>query len=154
MIETPKGARSKYTYDPGLDAFELTGLLPEGMSFPLDFGFVPGTLAEDGDPIDILVLGDEPAAVGAVLTARLIGVIEAEQTEQGKTVRNDRLVAVAEVSRLFAPVKRIEDLGEDFMTQLTRFWVNYNALKDKRFEVLAVRDAARALELIEQGRPG
>jgi hypothetical protein len=102
IIETPKGGRGKMTYDPESGAFALKRLLPDGMSFPLDFGFVPGTRAQDGDPIDVLVLNDEPAAVGTLMSVRLIGVIEAEQTEDGETVRNDRLLAVASVSHLFA----------------------------------------------------
>lgn len=80
-------------------------MLPEGMSFPLEFGFVPGTRGEDDHPLDILVLGDEPSAVGTLLTVRLIGVIEAEQTEDEqtedeRTVRNGRILAVAVPSQI------------------------------------------------------
>jgi inorganic pyrophosphatase len=152
VVETPKGARSKYTYDPDTGAFQLSGLLPDGMSFPLDFGFVPSTLAEDGDPIDVLVLADEPCVVGALADVRLIGVVKGEQTEEQGTVRNDRLVAVSCVSHLFAHVASVDDLGEDFMTNLSQFWVNYNALKDRRFKVIGVDDAQSALRLIEEAR--
>lgn len=154
MVETPKGSRSKYTYEPELDAFHAKGLLPAGMSFPMDFGFVPGTCAEDGDPVDILVLHDEPLAVGAIVTVRLLGVIEGEQTEDDETVRNDRLIGVTDISRLYATVKSVDDLGDDFLEQLTRFWVNFNALKGHRFEVLGVKDPAQAMDLIEQGKRG
>jgi inorganic pyrophosphatase len=102
IIETPKGQRGKLAYDPASGAFELKRMLPDGMSFPLDFGFVPGTRGQDGDPLDILVLNDEPSPVGTLLTARLIGVIEAEQTEDGETVRNDRILA----SPRLAPVRQ------------------------------------------------
>src|SRR5581483_9114739 len=95
IIETPKGRRNKFDYDPDIEAFTLGGLLPEGLSFPFDFGFVPSTVAEDSDPMDVIVLLDEPAHVGCVLTVRLIGVIEAQQTANGKTIENDRLIAVA-----------------------------------------------------------
>jgi hypothetical protein len=84
IIETPKGSRSKYTYDQELGVFELSGLLPAGMSFPLDFGFIPGTLAEDGDPLDVLVIGDEPSAVGCLAQVKIMGVIEAEQPRRGR----------------------------------------------------------------------
>src|SRR5215213_321261 len=91
VAETPKGSRNKYSYDAGLGAFRLAAVLPEGTSFPFDFGFVPSTLGEDGDPLDVLVLLDTPVVAGCVLTARLIGVIEAEQRERGgERVRNDR----------------------------------------------------------------
>ncbi len=72
VIETPKGRRNKFDYDPKIEAFTLGGLLGEGLSFPFDFGFVPSTVAEDGDPLDVMVLMDEPAHVGCVLSVRLI----------------------------------------------------------------------------------
>ena len=65
VIETPKGSRNKYDYDPDCDCLELATVLPEGMSFPYDFGFVPSTLGEDGDPLDILVLMDAPVVPGS-----------------------------------------------------------------------------------------
>jgi inorganic pyrophosphatase len=95
IIETPKGFRSKFKYDPDTDFFMLGGLLPEGMMFPFDFGFVPSTLGEDGDPLDGMVLMDAPAHVGCLIEIRMLGVIEAEQTEEGKAERNDRLVGAA-----------------------------------------------------------
>src|SRR5438552_8843172 len=95
IIETPKGCRNKFDYDPNSGLFMLGGLLPEGMMFPYDFGFVPSTLGEDGDPLDVLVLMDEPAHVGCLVDIRLIGVMEAEQTQDGATIRNDRLIGVA-----------------------------------------------------------
>ena len=74
IIETPKGRRNKFDYDRDFLMFSLGGLLPEGMAFPFDFGFVPSTLAEDGDPLDILVFADEPLSVGCLVLTRLIGV--------------------------------------------------------------------------------
>src|SRR3712207_70105 len=99
IIETPKGSRNKFKYDEERGLFLLDGVLPLGAVFPFDFGFVPSTLGDDGDPLDVLVLMDEPAFAGCLVPARLIGVIEAEQTEKGKTTRNDRLITVAENSR-------------------------------------------------------
>jgi inorganic pyrophosphatase len=151
IIETPKGGRGKMAYDPASGAFELKRLLPDGMSFPLDFGFVPGTLGQDGDPLDILVLNDEPSPVGTLLTARLIGVIKAEQTEDGDTLRNDRLLAVASVSHLFAKVASVDDLPGDFMTNLIQFWVNYDALRGVDFRVLGIDDGQAAARLIADG---
>src|SRR5579864_9696384 len=92
IIETPKGCRNKFDYDPETGLFMLGGLLPEGMMFPFDFGFLPSTLGEDGDPLDILVLMDAPAHVGCLMDVRIIGIIKAEQTEGGKTESNDRLL--------------------------------------------------------------
>jgi inorganic pyrophosphatase len=95
IIETPKGCRNKFDYDPEAKLFMLGGLLPEGMMFPFDFGFIPSTLGEDGDPLDILVLMDAPAHVGCLIEVRLIGVISAEQIEDGDRETNDRLLGVA-----------------------------------------------------------
>ena len=98
-----------------------------------------------------LVLFDEPCAVGALVAVRLIGVIEAEQTEAGKTVRNDRLLSVGCVSHLYAKVGEPGDLGRDYLDHLTQFWVQYNDLKGKRFEVLAVRGPKAAIDAVRKG---
>ena len=154
VIECQKGGRAKYSYDRAAEALELSRFLPEGMTFPLDFGFVPSTTGGDGDPLDIMVLADEPLAPGAILEVRLIGVIEAEQTEDGRTQRNDRLVAVATASRLFEKVARLEDVGEAFTRNLTQFWIHYETLRGVEFRVLAVRDAAWAASLISEAQAG
>jgi hypothetical protein len=96
VIETPKGSRNKYDYDPDCDCMELGTVLPEGMRFPYDFGFVPSTLGDDGDPLDILILMDEPVMPGCVIKARPIGAIEAKQKAKGEDwERNDRLIGIA-----------------------------------------------------------
>ena len=95
IIETPKGSRNNFAFDGEQNIFTVKAVLPAGMSFPYDFGFLPRTLAPDGDPIDVLLLMDEPAFPGIAVRARLIGIIEGEQTD-GKKIRNDRLIAVAE----------------------------------------------------------
>src|SRR3989440_1956062 len=99
VVETPRGSRNKFKFEEDSGLFVLGGALGVGLSFPFDFGFVPSTEGEDGDPLDVLVLMDEPAFCGCLVRCRLIGVIEAEQTEKGKTERNDRLIAVASKSR-------------------------------------------------------
>src|SRR4029450_4913534 len=70
VVETPKGSLYKYKYDSTDGAFRLSDALPEGLSFPYDFGFIPSTLGEDGDPLDVLLLLDHPVAAGCVATAR------------------------------------------------------------------------------------
>ena len=153
IIETPKGRQCKFDYEPKSGLFELAGILPTGMSFPLAFGFIPSTIAEDGDPVDVLILAEEDLPIGCLLTARLLGVIEAEQTEDGKTVRNDRLIAKVAHSRLVADVHEVADLGPSFSDELGRFFAAYNALKGQSFEVSAIGDATRAAELVaEQAR--
>src|SRR5437763_14822944 len=94
VIETPKGSRNKFAFDPQQHIFELKKVLPAGMTFPYDFGFVPSTLAEDGDPVDVLVLMDEPAFPGCVLSCRPVGVFGGEQKDKKGQQRNDSIIAV------------------------------------------------------------
>src|SRR5271154_6416335 len=91
IVETPKGSRNKYAFDQEDRIFGLKKVLPAGMTFPYDFGFVPSTLADDGDPVDVLVLMDEPAFPGCLLECRLIGVIQGEQGK-GKKIRTERSI--------------------------------------------------------------
>src|ERR1700744_5115724 len=110
IIETPAGSRNKFAFDPDQGIFSLKSVLPAGMVFPYDFGFLPQTLAPDGDPIDVLLLMDEPAFPGCAVSARLIGVIEGEQVDGKKRIRNDRLLAVAEANHTYAYLKKLKDL--------------------------------------------
>lgn len=149
VIETPKGSRSKFDYDAKHKFFLLKTLLPDGMSFPLDFGFVPSTLAGDGDPLDVMVLMDEPLHVGVVMDVRLLGALEAEEHEHGKTERNDRLLSAATVSRLYENVTTVEDLGKPFIENLVQFWTNKAKLEGKEFHCLKVVDPDAAVQLVE-----
>ena len=150
VIETPGGSRNKFKYDQKLGFFSLSGVLPEGMVFPHAFGFVPGTKAADGDPEDILIMMDEPTFTGCVVHARLIGVIEAEQTEDGEKERNDRLIAVAANSRDYSDVRQLNDLNANMINEIEQFFVNYNKERGKRFKVLGKRGPREALKLLEK----
>jgi inorganic pyrophosphatase len=150
IIETPKGRQAKFDYEPTSGLFELAGMLPTGMCFPLAFGFIPSTIAEVGDPVDVLVLCEEDLPIGCLLSVCLLGVIEAKQSEDGKTLRNDRLLAKAAHSRLFADVSDIADLGAAFSDELASFFTAYNTLKGRCFEALSVGDAARAVDLVAE----
>jgi inorganic pyrophosphatase len=152
IIETPKGSRNKYAFDPKQRTFRLKKVLPEGMSFPHDFGFIPSTKAEDGDPVDVLLLMDEPAFPGCLVQARLAGVIEAEEREGSTVKRNDRLIAVCTASHTHSDVRSISDLNDNLLHEIEQFFVNYNALSGKKFKVLARKGpkvAARCLRQAE-----
>ena len=84
VVETPKGSHNKLKFDPERNAFRLSHVLPLGMSFPFDFGYVPETRADDGDPLDVLILMDAPVQklAGCLVDVRLIGVLEVEQREK------------------------------------------------------------------------
>ncbi|HLL16956.1 MAG TPA: inorganic diphosphatase [Pyrinomonadaceae bacterium] len=152
IIETPRGSRNKFDYDMELGLFKLGGVLPAGAVFPFDFGFVPSTTGGDGDPLDVLVLMDEAAFAGCLVEARLIGVIEAEQTERdGETTRNDRLVAVAAAARNHKDVSTLAQLNGNLLDEIEHFFVSYNEVKGKKFVPLGRFGAERARQLIEEG---
>jgi inorganic pyrophosphatase len=149
VIETSRGARTKLAYDPESGAFVAKKILPQGMSFPFDFGFIPSTVADDGDPLDVLLLVDEPLPPGTIVPSRLIGVIEATQTERdGTSMENHRLIAVATISELFADVKRFGDLPDAVMTQIEHFFISYNEQAGKRFEPTGRSGSRRAQTLL------
>ena len=152
VIETPKSSRNKFGFDPKQKVFVLERVLPAGMVFPYDFGFLPQTLAPDGDPIDVLLLMDEPAYPGVIVRSRLIGVIEGEQVDGKKTNRNDRLLAVAESNYLYADIKRAKDLPDQFLNQLEEFFVNYHRLEGKEYRLLGCKGADEAAKLIKQAK--
>ena len=152
VIETPKGSRNKYAFDVKDKVFSLKRVLPVGMEFPYDFGFVPSTVAEDEDPVDVLVLMDEPAFAGCVLECRLIGVIEGEQNDGSKSIRNDRVVAVEQGNHSYAHVKHIDDLGKPFIRELEQFFVNYHELSRKQYKILKVRGPRDARRIITVGQ--
>jgi inorganic pyrophosphatase len=144
VVDTPKGSRNKYKFDDKTQVWRLSKILPLGASFPFDFGFIPSTKGEDGDPVDVLVLSEEPAFAGCVLPAVLVGIIEAEQTEKGKTVRNDRLIAVIETPHNQPPVRSLEELGEQRLAEIEHFFVAYNEMEGREFKVLRRRGAGEA----------
>lgn len=111
-IETPKGRRNKYAFDPKLKIFQLKKVLPAGMTFPYDFGFIPSTVAEDGDPVDVSVLVDEPAFPGWLLKCRVVGVIEGQQGRKKNKGRNDRIIAIEHENHSYAHVKHVRDLAK------------------------------------------
>jgi inorganic pyrophosphatase len=150
VIETPKGSRNKYAFDPEHKVFELKKVLPTGMTFPYDFGFIPSTEAEDGDPMDVLVLMDEPAFPGCLLKCRLIGIIEGEQGEKKDKERNDRIVAIEQANHSYAHVEHIDDLGKEFVKELENFFVNYHELTGKEYRIIDVRGPGEARRRIDQ----
>lgn len=152
IIETPKGSRNKYAFDPEERVFDLTKVLPAGMEFPYDFGFVPSTEADDGDPIDVLVLMDDRAFPGCRLRCRPIGIIEGEQGEKKEAERNDRVVCVEHGTHSYTHIRHIDDLGKGFEKELENFFVNYHQLAGKTYRVLSVKGPVQARRQVEKCR--
>ena len=153
VIETPKGSRNKYKYEPENDCLELTTVMPEGMIFPYDFGFIPSTLGPDGDPLDVLVLMDAPVVPGCVIRGRLIGVIKARQREKKDKdwVRNDRLIAVACHAQTHQDEKSLKDLRPRCADEIAAFFVDYNKIRNREFEQLDLCGPKKAMKVVEDG---
>jgi inorganic pyrophosphatase len=152
IVETPKGSRNKFAFDPEQEIFTLRKVLPAGMAFPYDFGFLPQTIGGDGDPIDVLLLMDEPAFPGCAVPARLIGVIEGEQIDGKKKIRNDRLLAIAQANHMYANITKLKDLPDEFLMELESFFVNYHKLEGKQYRLLGCKSTATAQLLIKEAR--
>ncbi len=150
IVETPKERRNKYGYDTARGLFRLKSVLPAGHVFPFDFGFIPGTRREDGDPLDILVLMEEPAAQGCLVLSRVIGVIEAEQTEEGETRRNDRLIGVSAASHDYKAIQSVDQMSPSIMEEIEHFFVSYNQMLGRKFKPKQRTSAQRGLEIIRQ----
>jgi inorganic pyrophosphatase len=151
IIETPKGCRNKFDYDPESNLFMLGGLLPEGMMFPFDFGFIPSTLGDDGDPLDIMVLMDAPAHVGCLMEVRIIGIIDAEQTEKGKTEKNSRLLGVAIHSYDHEDLTTISNVSKTLLAQVEDFFISYNKQRGKRFRITDTAGPKKAMRFLQAG---
>jgi inorganic pyrophosphatase len=149
IIETPRGSQNKFDYDPKLKTFRLSKTLPMGTVFPFDFGFIPDTMGADGDPLDMLVIMEEPAYPGCLISVRLLGVLEATQRRKGKKIRNDRLVGVSDCSILYGSIKKLDDLNKSMVQEIENFFIDYNKHEGKEFSPIGWKDRKKALDLIK-----
>jgi len=150
VIDTPAGSRNKYKFDPELGLFKISRILPVGMSFPFDFGSIPRTKAEDGDALDVLVLTDAPLFVGCLVHVRLVGVIRATQTERGKSIRNDRLVASIETPVNKARYRELREVPRDTVREIEHFFRSYNEAQGRPFRVTGRGGAKAAEQLLKR----
>jgi inorganic pyrophosphatase len=140
IIDTPSGSAAKFKYDSTNRCYKLSRLLPAGAVFPYNFGSIPGTVAEDGDALDVLVLSTVPLFVGCLMQAKLLGVLMAEQTEDGKTIRNDRLLGAA-VTEVNPPsFNSLDDVGALRQSEIEQFFISYNRAQGRDFRPLRFGD--------------
>jgi inorganic pyrophosphatase len=152
VIETPKGSRNKFAFEEESYLFLLKKILPAGTAFPLDFGFIPHTLAADGDPLDALVVMEQSTYPGCLIRCRPIGIIKGEQKHKGQkhAERNDRVIAVPEASVDYARLKSIKDLSEEHLADLTHFFMYYNAMEGGSYKLLSTEGPREALAAIKE----
>ena len=150
IIETPRGSTEKYDYDEKSGFFKLKKILPSGMMFPYDFGFIPGTKGEDGDPLDIIIISEFHSFPGCMMDCRLIGVLKAVQTEKKKKIRNDRFIAIPVQSTTFKKIETANDLSHNKVEELEQFFINYNKAEGKTFKPLNMLSAKEAIKLLKK----
>ena len=143
-----KGSAIKFKFDLEKGCYTIAHILPAGAVFPFDFGSIPSTSAADGDPLDVLVLMEEPSFAGCLVPVRLIGVLEAKQTQERMTSRNDRLIGVAQKSRAYRDHHALEDAPKHLLEEIEHFFVSYNEERGRAFRVLGRYGPARAARLV------
>jgi inorganic pyrophosphatase len=149
VIETPRGSRGKFKYDSASRVFRLHKLLPVGLTFPFHFGFVPGTRGQDGDPLDVLLLLDVEVPVGTLVAGIVLGAIKANQTgHHDKTVRNDRLIVLADLEHQLTRCQSLDEVPHDQLSDMEQFFINVNRQERKRFEPIGRASAEEALGII------
>jgi inorganic pyrophosphatase len=152
MIESPKGSTYKCDYEPALKGFKLKKILPAGLIFPFDFGMIPDTKGEDGDPLDIIVISEISSFPGCLMDCRIIGGLKVEQTERnGDTMRNDRFIGIPDASQLFANINELEQLPDIIIKEIENFFKNYNDQAGKQFKVLERMNSQQAYPLVKNG---
>lgn len=150
VVETPRGSRAKFAYDPKLETFILSKSLLTGLTYPHDWGFVPSTKADDGDPLDVMVLHDACTFPGVVLTCRVIGVLQIEQKSKGKSVRNDRLFAVPRHSHAEKGLDDIRELTKPVREELEKFFKATDELEDKTLQIKGWKGPKAAMKAIKE----
>ena len=152
VIEAASESRSKFKFEPGLGVFLLHSVLPAGTAWPHSFGFVPGTLGEDGDPLDVVVLTDEPPPVSTVVPTRVIAILEAQQQDEEATLRNDRLLAVAISSERYAQYRHRKDVGDTTLKRIADFFAFYHREQGNTFMPKGWKGPKAALAALQRGQ--
>jgi inorganic pyrophosphatase len=148
FVEIPRGSRNKYEYDEELRLFRLDRVLYSSVHYPADYGFIPDTLAEDGDHLDILVLVQEPTFPGCLIETRPLGGLDMAD-EKGADFK---VLAVPVGDPRYAHVHSLEEIGDHWLREIETFFATYKLLEPKETEVLGWHDVAHAWEVIAQCR--
>ena len=148
VIEIPRGSRTKYEVDKKTGALRLDRVLYSAVHYPANYGFIPRTFAEDNDPLDILVLMEEPVLPMTIVRAKPIGGLSMVD-EKGK---DEKIIAVCVDDPSVEPYDSIKALPSHILTQLHRFFEDYKVLEEKKVEVADFYDKELALDVIRAAR--
>ena len=152
IVETPKGSQFKYKYDQKKEWFTVHKALPVGLIFPYDFGFIPGTKGDDGDPLDVLIMSEFSFIQGSMLECKVIGSMKAEQNDEEETIRNDRIFVYPTLKGFYPVYNSMEDIQEKKLKEIENFFIYYNAMQKKTFKPLGILSAKETLKVIKQQR--
>lgn len=146
LIEIPAGSKNKYEFDKDLNAMALDRVLYASVMYPFDYGFVPNTLADDGDPLDGMVMMDQPTFPGCVIAARPIGMLE--MIDGGD--RDEKILCVPDKDPRYAQIKSIKDVPQHRLDEVAEFFATYKNLEKKAVEILGWKDVDAVMPLVEQ----
>lgn len=146
LIEIPGGSKNKYEFDKDMNAFALDRVLFSSVQYPYDYGFVPNTLADDGDPLDGMVLMDEPTFPGCVIAARPIGMLE--MIDGGD--RDEKILCVPDEDPRYVNVKSLDDIASHRLDEIAEFFKTYKNLEKKVTEILGWKGVETVQPLVEQ----
>jgi len=146
LIEIPAGSKNKYEFDKDLQAFILDRVLFSSVQYPYDYGFVPNTLADDGDPLDGMVLMDQPTFPGCVIAARPIGMLE--MIDGGD--RDEKILCVPAEDPRYAKVNSLDDVAAHRLDEIAEFFRTYKNLEKKVTEILGWQNVDKVKPLVEQ----
>lgn len=154
IIETPRGSKYKYKFDPETNRFRVKKLLPAGLAFPYDFGFIPDTKGDDGDPLDVLIFAEDPFLPGSIIECQIIGAIKAKQISDGATFRNDRIIAMPALTMEKDEEVALENFSKQKITELENFFSYYNKMEGKEFKSLGLSSAKETWNMIKEQYSG
>lgn len=146
LIEIPAGSKNKYEFDKDMNAFILDRVLFSSVQYPYDYGFVPNTLADDGDPLDGMVLMDQPTFPGCVIAARPIGMLE--MIDGGD--RDEKILCVPDEDPRYSKVKSLGDIADHRLDEIAEFFKTYKNLEKKVTEILGWKDVSEVAPLVEK----
>ncbi|MBV9541004.1 MAG: inorganic diphosphatase [Alphaproteobacteria bacterium] len=150
VVETPRGSRAKFKFDPALQTFRMSRPLTLGLRYPFDWGFVPSTCAEDGDPLDALVIHDNESYPGVVIPCRPIGVLEVVQQEDGRKFRNDRVLFAPEEAPRQQNIDDLPKLSRALKEELERFFLAAIVGTEKKLKIKGWRGAHAAMRAVKR----
>jgi inorganic pyrophosphatase len=151
IVETPRGSCNKFNFDPQTGLFKLGKVLPAGTVFPIDHGFIPGTIGGDGDPLDVLVMMECTTYPGCLVECRVLGIINISQKKSGKEPeRNDRLLAVPVLSGNKSELKKIWDVNMNKINEIIAFLNYYKRMDGNELRLLGIKGPDKAMKMIQK----